>query len=72
MIAKTNFEIYNNELLFKLTILIFIFFIIESIADSTFTHNRGMVMLMLLAVILNNKYEAKDVLITSDPNLLIK
>lgn len=29
-------------------------------------------MLMLLAVILNNKYEAKDVLITSDPNLLIK
>ena len=71
-IAKTNFEIYNNELLFKLTILIFIFFIIESIADSTFTHNRGMVMLMLLAIILNNKYEAKDVLITSDPNLLIK
>ena len=55
-----------------LTILIFIFFIIESIADSTFTHNRGMVMLMLLAIILNNKYEAKDVLITSDPNLLIK
>ena len=55
-----------------MTILIFIFFIIESIADSTFTHNRGMVMLMLLAIILNNKYEAKDVLITSDPNLLIK
>jgi len=37
---------------FQFVLLIVIFFAIESIADSTFTHNRGMYMLMLLAICL--------------------
>ena len=39
---------------FQYVLLIVIFFAIESIADSTFTHNRGMYMLMLLAICLKN------------------
>lgn len=54
--AKVNYKMYKNLLFFKLSILIGIFFFIESVADSTFTHNRGIAMLMLLAIILNNRY----------------
>ena len=39
---------------FQFVLLIVIFFAIESVADSTFTHNRGMYMLMLLAICLKN------------------
>lgn len=52
-----NLACYNNKLYFKLILLIIIFFTIESIADSTFTHNRGMVMMMLMGIILNNRYD---------------
>lgn len=38
---------------YKLCITIIIFFFIESLADSTFTQNRGMFMMGLLGVILN-------------------
>ncbi len=34
--------------------LIFIFFLIEGIADSTFTHNRGLFILILLGIVLPN------------------
>lgn len=56
-------EAYNQARLGKPFVLLFVFlttvfFLIEGIADSTFTHNRGMFMLMLLAIALrNNKYE---------------
>lgn len=39
---------------FQFVLLIVIFFVIESVADATFTHNRGMYMLMLLAICLKN------------------
>ena len=38
---------------YKLCITIIIFFFIESLADSTFTQNRGMFMMGLLGIILN-------------------
>lgn len=50
---------FGDVLTFKYIILIFSFFFIESIADSTFTHNRGMVMMMFLAIVLkNSRYQA--------------
>lgn len=59
---------YPNEACYKLCILIFIFFLIESLADSTFTQNRGMFMMGLLGLILkdgkinyfNNSINKKD------------
>lgn len=55
--ALQNFKLYHNETYFKIVILIIIFFFIESIADSTFTHNRGIEMMILLAITLNNRYD---------------
>ncbi len=50
---------FGDVLTFKYIILIISFFFIESIADSTFTHNRGMVMMMFLAIVLkNSRYQA--------------
>ncbi|KAA6338760.1 hypothetical protein EZS27_013259 [termite gut metagenome] len=47
-------DIYN----YKICILIIIFFFIESTVDSTFTHNRGMMMMMILAMFLvENDYK---------------
>ena len=58
--AKGNFMRTGDVLPFKMVILIIVFFFIESIADSTFTHNRGMYMMILLALFLkDNKYENK-------------
>jgi hypothetical protein len=39
---------------YLLVIIIFSFFMIESVVDSTFTHNRGMFMMVLLAMCLTN------------------
>lgn len=44
----------NSNINYKICILIYIFFIIESLADSTFTQNRGMFMMGLLGIILKN------------------
>ncbi len=41
-----------NLINFKISVLIIVFFLIEGTSDSTFTQNRGMYMLMLLALIL--------------------
>lgn len=38
-----------------LPLLIFIFFMIESVADSTFTHNRGMFVMIILGLCLNRR-----------------
>ena len=60
--AKGNYMRTGGALPFKMVILIMVFFFIESIADSTFTHNRGMYMMMLLALFLkDNRYENKGV-----------
>lgn len=60
-VAKNNYIQTGDMLPFKMVMLIIIFFFIESIADSTFTHNRGMYMMMLLALFLkDNRYENKS------------
>lgn len=48
--AKICFTETKNSFVLKLTILIIVFFFIESAVDSTFTNNRGVVMMMLLGV----------------------
>lgn len=49
---KMRFE--SSIFTFQFILLITIFFLIESFADSTFTHNRGMYMMMLMAICLSN------------------
>ena len=45
----------------KMSVLIIIFFMIESSVDSTFVHNRGMVMMVLWGMIVNElKRESKN------------
>lgn len=56
IIKKDDKNNYN----FKIAIIIIIFFIIESIADSTLTSNRGVVMMMILALYLTYKIESKE------------
>lgn len=46
---KSNGDVYS----YKIILLIIIFFFIESIADSTITNNRGVFMMMLLALFLS-------------------
>lgn len=57
--ARANYKITQNKILFKIALLTVVFFFIESTSDSTFTHNRGMAMLMLYAIILNNSSTTK-------------
>lgn len=52
--ARSRFEMTQTMFSFQYALLITIFFIIEGVADSTFTHNRGMYMLMLLALSISN------------------
>lgn len=49
-IAQNNYKQDRNIKKFGISAVIVLFFMIESIADSTFTHNRGIVMMMLLAM----------------------
>ena len=52
-----NSTINNDVLLMKMSILILLFFLIESSVDSTFVHNRGMVMMMLWGMLINESNE---------------
>lgn len=54
-IAIHNFTTDYDLAKFIMVLLIMVFFAIESTADSTFTQNRGMVMMMILALVLNDK-----------------
>lgn len=55
--AKYKFKLDGEAYIYKIILLIIVFFFIESIADSTFTNNRGIFMMMLLALFLSeNKY----------------
>lgn len=49
------FKKQNRIVEYKSVVLIIIYFFIESIADSTLLQNRGMFMMMLLALFLNEK-----------------
>lgn len=40
--------------------MVFLFFLIEGIADSTFTHNRGLFILIILALMMTKKDEIKQ------------
>lgn len=55
-----NFRKTMNVEVMRISLLILVFFAIESIADSTFTHNRGMVMLIILAMYLNEGKVIRD------------
>ena len=48
--AKAKYELMRNSSELKIAILIMVYMFIESVADSTFTQNRGMYMMMLLAL----------------------
>ena len=51
---RNNFD----PLIMKMSLLILIFFMIESSVDSTFVHNRGMIMMILWGMIINeSKYK---------------
>ncbi|WP_106828373.1 O-antigen ligase family protein [Parabacteroides pacaensis] len=50
--AKRNYSQTLDIQLYKTSLLIILFFIIESTSDSTFTHNRGMYVMMILAMLL--------------------
>lgn len=51
-----NYLINQNRIILKMILLIALFFFIESVPDTTFTHNRGMVMMMFLAVCLKTSF----------------
>ena len=48
-----SFQLYENKRWFMVGGLIVVFFIIESVADSTMIQNRGVFMMILLAVAMN-------------------
>lgn len=48
--SKKHFDVDGEVWRFKMTILIVVFFFIESIADSTFTQNRGLYMMAMLGL----------------------
>ena len=58
---KETMYYYNvncDPLIMKMSLLILIFFMIESSVDSTFVHNRGMIMMILWGMIINeSKYK---------------
>lgn len=51
----------RNKAIMKMSILIIVFFLIESTTDSTFVHNRGMVMMVLWAIILKESENQKRI-----------
>ncbi len=60
VLQKNKIEYIKNLITKKSyigTVLILFFFLIESVADSTFTHNRGMYMLTLMAMFLTPQYK---------------
>ena len=59
--ARDKYELMQSGSELKIAMLIMAFFFIESVADSTFTQNRGMYMMMLLALsvrCINEDYDA--------------
>lgn len=56
------FQIGKSLKNFKIILLIILFFFIESTADATFTQNRGIYMLVLLAMFLNQEKYLKSIL----------
>ena len=59
-ILKKSYEFQSNKRQFLLVLLIFIFFLIEGIADATFTHNRGLFILIILGCVSSNNNRSYD------------
>ena len=51
---KELYKKSQNIVIYKLSLLIIIFFGIESFVDNTFIQNRGMMMMIILAILLKN------------------
>ena len=69
-IWKEIIRMYHRERTYGINavracILIFVFFLIECTVDSTFTHNRGMFMLMLMGMFLNESYAGDQIPVTT-------
>lgn len=66
--AQTKYRLTGNSQNFKMALLIMTYFFIESVADSTFTQNRGMYMMMILALCVRcsnndmNRQNEKDII----------
>lgn len=52
--SQDKLKRYNDVIVYKSVLLIIAFFMIESLADSTFTNNRGLYMMIILALFLND------------------
>ena len=52
--SQDKLKRYNDIIVYKSVLLIIAFFMIESLADSTFTNNRGLYMMIILALFLND------------------
>jgi hypothetical protein len=55
-----NYFISYDVVPMKMVLLTVIFFAVESVADTTFTHNRGMFMMMLLALWLRDNRKSSN------------
>lgn len=65
IIKKSNriLRCYGDIVLYKMCLLTVGFFFIESFTDSTFTNNRGLFMMMLLALFLSEYKKQKTAII---------
>ena len=52
---EIKFLFYDDDDMIKMNLLVIFFFIIESVVDSTFVQNRGMVMLMVWGMLISEK-----------------
>jgi hypothetical protein len=63
-VVKKSMFIHANQtmLYFAVAFSIFVYFLIENIADATFTGNRGLVMIMMLGYVLSDLSHEKETL----------
>lgn len=52
-----RFALPHTQKQWLITLSSFTFFLIEGVADATFTHNRGLFILVIMAIALPNRYE---------------
>lgn len=57
-ILRRSFRVSAHEQKqWLIVLLVFVFFLIEGVADATFTHNRGLFILIIMAMALPKKYD---------------
>lgn len=57
---KQLYKVSHNTTIFKLSLLIVVFFGLESFVDSTFIQNRGMMMMMIFAILLKKEMSHEE------------